>query len=203
MKTLNVLCCSLAIIALCGCNTTPPPAKPGGVYTDPDDMTIVTKGMDNYDYNLVLKKTVQSMLHHGLKKSDGSKPVIAFAHIYNHTPYNIETRMMQQDIRIDVMKSGVARFTSATDVQRKGGEAGVLWKQLQFQADSGLVDPATAAAWGKVVGADYVLHGDIYLIGNQATGHTENTYRFLLSLTEVKTGLVVWSDRAVFRKNFR
>ena len=188
-----------AVLGLAGC-TTPPNTS---AYVPPEEEGIASKGVDLHDYQLVMEKMVSSMLKHGLQTEEGKKPVIALGPIYNRTPYNIEVRMIGEDIRTEVLKSGLAKFSTAADFEHKGGESGDLYKQLEFQNESDHVNPATAKKYGQLVGADYILYGNIYGMERSKGGTTEASFKFNLTLTEIKTGLVVWSDTKPVRKMLR
>ena len=135
---LKTVLCLAGLLGLVGC-ATPPHTS---VYAPSDEEGIASKGVDLHDYQLVVEKMVTSMLKQGLQTDTGKKPVISLGPIYNHTPYNIEVRMISEDIRTEVLKSGLAKFSTATDFAHKGGESGDLYKQLEFQNESGHVDAA-------------------------------------------------------------
>ncbi len=99
-----------------------------------------------------------------------------------------------------MLKSGLAKFSTASDFEHKGGESGDIYKQLEFQNESGNVEAATAKKYGQIVGADYVLFGNIYSLERRSGGTTEANFKFTLTLTEVATGLAVWSDTKPVRK---
>jgi penicillin-binding protein activator len=196
---LRSLFCLAAVAVLAGCATP----MHTSVYAPADEEGIASRGVDLHDYQLVVEKMVTSMLKHGLETDDGKKPVITLGPIYNHTPYNIEVRMIGEDIRTEVLRSGLAKFSTATDFAHKGGESGALYKQLEFQNESGHVDGATAKMYGQIVGADYLLFGNIYSLERRSGRTTEANFKFNLTLTEVATGLAVWSDSKPVRKMLR
>lgn len=195
MKTPVLFSLSLLLV-LAGCGT-PQTSSP---YQDPMERGMASRGVDIYDYQLVVETMVRSMLRDGLRTEDGRVPVITLGPIYNHTPYNVEVRMIGEDIRIEMLKSRLARFSTATDFERQGGESGHLYKQLAFQNESGMVNPDTAKRYGNLVGADYILFGNIYSFERRGGGMTEANFRFNLTLTEVETGLAVWADTKPIRK---
>jgi penicillin-binding protein activator len=175
-------------------------------YAPADEEGLATTGVDVHDYRIAVERLTASMLRHGLKTEEGQTPVIAFGPIENRSPYRVETRMIHEDVRIVVMKSGLARFTTATDFEKAGDESGALFQQLEFQNRSGHVRPDTAKAFGNIVGADYILFGQVYGFeqkGRDARGRRirEVNYRFTLTLTDVESGLAVWSDTVPIRKN--
>ena len=184
------------LLGLAAC-TTPPNRS---VYRPSEEEGIASAGVDSHDYQLVMEKMVSSMLKHGLGTQSGQNPIIALGPINNHTPYHIEARMIGEDIRLEIMRSGLARFSTATDFEHKGGESRNLYKQLEFQNESGHVSPSTVARYGKIVGADYILYGNIYAIERSGGGKTEANFKFTLTLTEVRTSIAVWSDTKPIRK---
>lgn len=192
-----ILPLSLVLTALlAGCA-----APPRSVYVPTNEEGIATTGVDSHDYQLVVEKMVDSMLKNGLQTDDGRKPVITLGEIYPHTAYNVETRMLGELIRVEILKSDLAKFSSATDFERRGGESGDLYKQLKFQNESGLVNTNTIKRYGQIVGTDYVLFGNIYDIERGGGGITEANFTFILTLYAVETGLDVWSDEKTIRKN--
>lgn len=188
--------CLGTLAGVVGCGTPPNTS----VYAPAGEEGIASKGVDLHDYQLVVEKMVTSMLKHGLQTDAGQRPVISLGAIGNHTPYKIEVRMIGEDIRSEVLKSGLAKFSTATDFEKKGGESGDLSKQLEFQNESGNVEAATVKKYGQLVGADYVLFGNIYNMERSKEGTTEANFKFNLTLTEVKTGLAVWADTQPIRK---
>lgn len=195
MKASTLALSSVLAVLLAGC------VAPRSVYVPTDEEGISTRGVDSHDYELVVEKMVASMLKNGMETEDGKKPVIVLGEIVNRTPYNVETRMLGELVRVEILKSGLAKFSTATDYEHRGGESGDLYKQLKFQNESGHVDPATVQRYGQIVGADYILFGNIYNIERHRHRVTEANYTFNLTLTEIKTGLAVWADTKPIRKN--
>jgi len=199
-KFLSGLClCAGIMLILSGC-ATPPRTS---VYAPTGEEGIATRGVDQHDYKIVVEKMVASMLKHGLETEEGKKPVISLGPIMNRTPYNIEIRMLGELIRVEILKSGLAKFSTATDYEHKGGESTDLYKQLKFQNESGHVNPATLKSYGQIVGADYILYGNIYNLERRGRGVTEANFNFNLTMTEVGTGLAVWADTKPVRKNLK
>jgi len=201
MKTymLRIALCLMGLLGVVGCASP----RNSSAYVPVHEEGFASKGVDFHDYQLVVEKMVASMIKHGLATDAGKKPVIALGSIFNRTPHNIEVRMIGEDIRTEVLKSGLARFSTATDFAHKGGESGDLYKQLEFQNESGHVDGSTAKRYGQIVGADYILFGNIYGVERRSGRSTEANFKFNLTLTEVATGLVAWSDTKPIRKLLR
>jgi len=168
-------------------------------YIPPDEEGETTEGLDHHDYMLVAEEMVASMMRHGLLKESGEKPHISLGPIFNDSPYNYKPRMFGECIRNDLMKSHLVTFSTATDFAEKGGESRQLYRQLEFQNESGHVDLATVARYGKIIGADYLLYGNIYYFRRRR----EVTYQFNFTITEIETAKAVWTHGKAIRKSVR
>jgi hypothetical protein len=79
---------------------------------------------------------------------------------------------------------------------------------VRFQQGSGRVDPDQARAFGKQIGADMVLYGNLRSIEKGRRRSLESGgvktedvfYQFNLELTNIETGEVVWADQKDIRK---
>ena len=189
----------LASVGLTGCVT---PMNTSG-YIPPDEEGVTTAGLDHHDYMLVVEEMVASMMRHGLLKESGEKPHISSGPIYSDSPYHYKPRMFGECMRSDLMKSGLATFSTATDFEHKGGESQQLYKQLEFQNESGHVDPGTAAQYGKIIGADYLVYGNIYYFARPPKRPVEVTYQFNFTITEIETAKAVWTHGKAIRKKVR
>ena len=78
---------------------------------------------------------------------------------------------------------------------------------MRFQQGSGRVDPSRAAAFGKQIGADAVLVGNLRSIEktkDRTLADPERRddvfYQFTMELVNVETGEVIWSELKDIRK---
>lgn len=76
-------------------------------------------------------------------------------------------------------------------------------EQLGYQANSGMVDQATATKVGQHIGARYMVYGSIQDIDNTNVDGDKRSKFFLatLKMMNLKTGLVVWQDDKQIRKS--
>ncbi len=73
-------------------------------------------------------------------------------------------------------------------------------QQLDYQNDSGLVDPTTAVAMGKQIGAEFMLYGNMSSIVKRGGSTTDVYYKFTLKLMNLQTGIIEWSNEKEIRK---
>ncbi|MDA1265050.1 MAG: penicillin-binding protein activator LpoB [Planctomycetota bacterium] len=137
------------------------------------------------------------------KKPDekGDTRVIAvMGGIVNETSEHINTEIMTRSLRDKLL--GPVRFV--------GGDLGQaeITKQIRFQQDSGRVDPAKAAAFGKQLGAEVVLYGSLSSI-EKGKGRSLETLgskkrdvymQFVMNCIDVNTGEILWTEEVELRK---
>ena len=100
---------------------------------------------------------------------------------------------MTNTIGTRLIKSGKFRF-----IDRTTDEA--LINEVKTQQDSGLVDKNTAVKFGKQIGAEYMLTGVISEIEQRAARVKDVYYKITLSLKNLETGILEWSDEKEIRK---
>lgn len=124
-------------------------------------------------------------------------PVVIFKDLSNKTSEHIPIKALNEAIRHELINSGHVRFTSIDEL---GDE---MVKQLKYQKDSGMVDPASAKDIGKQIGADFFLTGTINSQEHSQKGKKRVSYETNLILTNIENALIEWSGKADIRKSFR
>lgn len=186
MNTLTA--CAVVVFLVHGCATTPEVG-----YGSADQVETVTVDFGSTDLQLVAEKMVSSLLASPVLSS-GTKPVFYIHTVRNKTDEHIDTSAVTDKIRVTLLKSGKVRFTAVPEVKDE------IIGQLEFQAGSGMVDPATAKSVGRLVGADYFLYGELTSIRKSAGRVKDVYYKFTLNLVNVGNGLIEWADEKEIRK---
>lgn len=188
----------LVVLGLIGC------ATPGDrtANRDPSEVHrgLQTQRADPNDYNIVVTRMVESMLNRDLRTDRGEQPMIALGNVFNNTPYNVRTELLINKITVEMGRSRAVRFSAATSEDRRGGHSGSVYRQLQFQHESGHVDPSTVARAGRIIGADYVLYGFVENIETPGRGATQAYFSFIMMLHSVETGEIIWAEEAEISK---
>jgi len=115
------------------------------------------------------------------------KPVLFVDNLRNQTAEPIDVGALTQTVRARLQRSGKFRFVDNSRVH-------AIQQQLEYQ--SGRVDPAAMVRLGKQTGAHYMLYGNLSSIVGKDGG---SYYRMSLTLMELKSGELVWSDRQAIR----
>jgi len=190
-----------SVLALAACTSVQ--------YDDPDKVETLTIDFGSTDLQTLASSMVDSLLaapglaylsHEG--KGEDKRIIVYTAGVNNRTSEHIDTTGITDSIRTSLLKSG--RFRIAASAQGQDD----LAEQVRFQQGSGRVDPAQAKAFGKQIGADVVLLGNLRSIEkgkprSVESGGTKKDdvwYQFVLELTNIETGEVIWMEEKDIRK---
>jgi uncharacterized protein (TIGR02722 family) len=122
------------------------------------------------------------------------KPIMIVYPVVNETSEHISTGGITDDIRMKLVQSG--RFRFVNESQREN-----IQKETNYQSQ-GYVDPAMRIEQGRQLGADYILGGTLRSIKKEQPKQwrlfkKERIYYSLdLSITDLKTGEIVYADQA-------
>ena len=121
------------------------------------------------------------------------RPIIFVDKIKNKTSEHIDTESVTDSISNKLLRSGKFRFIDMTKVDS-------VRKQLDYQNNSGMVDPSTAISFGRQIGAQYMLYGNLSSIVKQDGSTKDVYYKMTMRLMDLETGLIEWSDEKEIRK---
>ncbi len=188
---------AITAMLLVGCAKQP-------VYIGSDDgnlkanPTPLTMGIDRQDFEKAASTMVTSLLNSGsLNKQDGGRYIVMMSDIVNDTTQRIDTRMLTQKIRTELLQSGKAVFTNAVGTQRDDTTI-IGSRELRGNEE---FDQSTVASTGTLLGADFGLHGRI--MQKTSTTYEKDQvveYYFQMGLTNVKNGLSYWEDEIIIGK---
>ncbi len=161
-------------------------------YDDPKRVETLTPEYGSTDLQSIAAKMVDSLLKHPVLQG-GKRPVIWVSDIVNRTSDYINTKAITDKIQVQLLKSGKVRFAGDKERLKEAQQ------QLVFQQGK-WVDPGTAKKIGKMVGADYLLYGEISSIVKKRGGTKDVFYIITLKLQNVQTGLLEWAEEKEIRK---
>lgn len=159
--------------------------------------TISTNEAIHYDeaYDFSDKKQIVAGLVEPLLDrypAAGRRPVVIIYPVANRTSEHIDTSGITDDIREELLQSG--RFSFLNEAQRDN-----IARELDYQYNSGMVDPGQRIARARQAGADYILSGTLRSIekeegrGIRLKKKKMNYYSLHLQLTDLRSGLIDWS----------
>ena len=156
-------------------------------------------GLDYRDFNEAASKAIQSMLMSGaLDKKNGDRYVLVISRIKNDTMQHIDTDQLIKKIRVELLKSGKVVVTTAVGAN---GAEDKMSKQARELRNDDEFNQNTVQKKGTMIAPDMSLSGKI-LQRNVAMddGKQQVEYYFMLSLTEIKTGLAWWEGETIIGK---
>ncbi|MDK2841206.1 MAG: penicillin-binding protein activator [Anaerophaga sp.] len=126
------------------------------------------------------------------EKHDGKRPVVIVGLVYNKSHEHIEAETFIKDVERAFINSGKVRLVQAGDKREE------LRRERAAQQE--FASPETVKAWGKELGADFILNGDISSIVDTYKKEKVNYYQVNLELTDIETSEIVWIGEKKIRK---
>ncbi|WP_299492454.1 penicillin-binding protein activator LpoB [uncultured Shewanella sp.] len=188
MKNVKFIFIITFLIALAGCQSKVQ-------YGDATEVETVNANFGSTDLQAITTKMVNSMLTFPpvVALTANDRPIIFVDRIKNKTSEHIDTESVTDSISNQLLRSGKFRFIDMTKVDS-------VRKQLDYQNNSGMVDPSTAINFGRQIGAQYMLYGNLSSIVKQAGSTKDVYYKMTMRLMDLQTGLIEWSDEKEIRK---
>jgi len=125
--------------------------------------------------------------------TQNKRPVMFVERIKNKTSEHIDTESITDSISTKLLRSGKFRFVDMARVE-------AAREQIKFQQDGGMVDTNKSVQFGKQIGAEYMLYGNLSSIVKSNKDKSDVYYKFTLRLMDLESGLVEWADETEIRK---
>jgi uncharacterized protein (TIGR02722 family) len=125
--------------------------------------------------------------------TQNKRPIMFVERIKNKTSEHIDTESITDSISTKLLRSGKFRFVDM-------GRVEAAREQIKFQQDGGMVDTSKAVQFGKQIGAEYMLYGNLSSIVKSNKDKSDVYYKFTLRLMDLESGLVEWADETEIRK---
>lgn len=163
-------------------------------YGDAKAVETVGVNYGSTDLQAIGESMARSLLQS--KAISGSKdaPIVTVAEVKNKTSEYIDTRVITDKIRTQLVKSGQVRF--AVNINEMQNQVDELKRQNQ----SGLYKNNTISKTGNMQGAKYRIEGSISSIIKQNKNVKDVFYIFNLNLINNESGLIEWADEKEIRK---
>lgn len=188
MKNLKLIFVLAAVIGLSACQSKVE-------YGDATEVETVNENFGSTDLQDIAAKMVDSMMTFPpvVVITQNNRPIIFVDKIKNKTSEHIDTESVTDTISNKLLRSGKFRFIDMTKVD-------TVRKQLDYQNNAGMVDPTTAIKFGRQIGAQYMLYGNLSSIVKQDGSTKDVYYKMTMRLMDLETGLIEWSDEKEIRK---
>lgn len=186
-----ILVFTLGVVSACG-----PRAFVKGEYDeDVEETNLLTDKWSESDMQNAVKDLVNSMVKHPAINGAKRPPIVMVTRLQNKTSEHIDTQSITDMFQVDLMNSGKVTF-----VDKAARED--IAEEYEYQ-DSGMVSRETKKGAGGQVGADFILNGRLDSIVQEAGRDKTVYYKITMNLTNLKTGLKVWTGQKQIRKRFK
>lgn len=166
------------------------------IHADKGDQVM---GLDYRDFDQAASEAVQSMLKSGaLDKKTGDRYVLAISRVTNDTMQHIDTDQLVKKIRVELLRSGKVVVTTAVGAE---GPEDTMSKQARELRSDEEFNQRTVQKKGQMIAPDMSLSGKILQRNvRMDDGKQQVEYYFMLTLTEIKTGLAWWEGETIIGK---
>lgn len=191
----NVLKLSVSVVfgfALVACG---PKAFVKGQYDNPERENLMNDQWSETDMQAAVKMMVDSMVGHTSIANAKKMPIVIVTNLQNKTSEHIDTQNIMDMVRVDLTNSGKVQF-----VDKEARED--ISNEYSYQ-NSGIVSEETKKAPGGQIGADFIINGRLDSIVQEVGKDKSVYYKLTLNLTNLKTGVITWTNYKQIRKTFK
>jgi uncharacterized protein (TIGR02722 family) len=190
-RLLNFGMIIMAIALITACN-------PRKVTRVSEDTTIDLSGRWN---DVDSRETAQKMIAQALggdwlqdfnRQHPGEKPVVIAGFVKNKTNEHIDAETFVKDLERAFIKSNQVRVVQGG--QKREEIRGERADQQDYSSQE------TMKKWGREIGADFMLQGDIAQIVDSYKNEKVNFYQVNLELTNIETNEIVWIGESKIKK---
>ena len=193
LARLAVITVSALTVLLTGCG---PKAFVKGEYDDNvQDTNLLTDKWSESDMQNAVRDLVSSAMKHPAIASAKRPPVVMVTKLQNKTSEHIDTQSITDMFTVELMNSGKVAF-----VDKAARED--ISNEYEYQ-DSGMVSAESKKTKGGQTGADFIMNGRLESIVQEAGKDKTVYYKLTMNLTNLKTGLIVWTNHKQMRKKFK
>jgi len=193
MKNLILLVGLVCAFSLTACG---PRQFVKGKYDDNVESTnLLTDKWSESDMQNAVKELVNSAVSHPAISGAKRPPIVMVTRLQNKTSEHVDTQSITDMFQVELMRSGKVTF-----VDKSARED--IAEEYDYQ-DSGMVSRETKKGKGGQVGADFIMNGRLDSIVQEAGKDKTVYYKLTMNLTNLKTGLIQWTDHKQMRKQFK
>lgn len=190
MKRIVLLAATL-ILANCG----PRQFVKGEYDQNVEDTNLLTDKWSESDMQAAVRDLVASAVAHPAISAAKRPPIVMVTRLQNKTSEHIDTQSITDMFQVELMRSGKVTF-----VDKAARED--ISEEYDYQ-DSGMVSRETQKGKGGQVGADFIMNGRLDSIVQEAGKDKTVYYKLTMNLTNLKTGLIQWTDHKQIRKEYK
>ncbi len=156
----------------------------------------VSGGWNDTDAQMVAQEMITDCLNGGwynkFLMQQGKEPTVIVGTVNNKTMEHINTGVFIEEMQRALINSGKVNFVASKD------ERGEIRTERLDQDE--FASEATRKAFGKEIGADYMLSGVLSSVVDQAGSKAVVFYQVNLKLINIETNQIVWNGQKQIKK---
>jgi uncharacterized protein (TIGR02722 family) len=160
-----------------------------------EDPNLLNDRWSESDMQQAVKDLVASAVAHPSIGAAKRPPIVMVTRLQNKTSEIIDTQSITDMFTVELMQSGKVQF-----VDKAARED--IAEEYDYQ-NSGMVNRETQKGKGGQVGADFVMNGRLDSIVQEVGKDKTVFYKLTMNLTNLKTGLIQWTNHKQMRKIFK
>ena len=188
----KLLIAAMATLTLSSCG---PKAFVKGTYDDVNRENLMNDQWSETDMQVTVKSMVDSMTAHPAITNAKKMPIVIVTNLQNKTSEHIDTQSIMDMVRVDLTNSGKVAFIDKEARQDISNE-------YDYQ-NTGMVADETKKGPGGQTGADFIINGRLDSIVQEVGKDKSVYYKLTLNLTNLKTGVISWTNQKQLRKTFK
>ena len=192
---INFLSLAFVVVIAMGFASCGPKAFVKGQYDDAERENLMNDQWSETDMQVAVKTMVDSMVGHVAIANAKKLPTVMVTSLQNKTSEHIDTQNIMDMVRVDLTNSGKVQF-----VDKEARED--ISNEYQYQ-NSGTVSEETKKTPGGQIGADFIINGRLDSIVQEVGKDKSVYYKLTLNLTNLKTGVISWTNYKQIRKTFK
>ncbi len=187
MKKLIIALLALPMVFACGTKVT---------RMDTNVVKDVGGGWNDTDAQMVAQEMITDCLNSGwypkFLTRNGKEPVVIVGTVNNKTMEHINTDVFVEEIQRALINSGRVEFVASKS--ERGEVRNERLEQDEFASEE------TRKAFGREVGADFMLSGVLSSVADKAGSKAVVFYQANLKLINIETNQIVWNGQKQIKK---
>ena len=167
-----------------------------GEYDDMSEARLLDDKFNETDMKMVADTMTTSLIESRVIRELKTRPVVLVTMVKNRTEEHVDMKNLTDKIKVALVKSGKFQWTEKETRAE-------MAEEMDYQGQSGYVDPESAVKKGKQIGAQFFLTGEITSRVQEVGKEKYIYYKCTLNLVNLKTGLLDWTDEKEIRKYYK
>ena len=188
----GVLSLGLLVLGITGCGSR---QFTQGNYDDMSEDRLLDDKFNESDMRQIADTMVKSLAESAMIRDAAKPPIVLVTLVKNRTDEHIDMKSMTDKIKVALIKSGRFKFTEKENREEIASET-------EYQTQSGYVDPASARAKGRQIGAQFFLTGEMTSRVQEVGSKKYVYYKCTFNLVNIQSGLLEWADEKEIRKYY-